>query len=303
MNAIRALFYCALFAVAAPLASARENAANARTLYVEVGGTRIAYRSIGVGSPILLLNRFRGTLDTWDPLFLDGLASGNAVITVDYPGVGYSSGVLPGDLHSIARFVADFAVALKLDTVAILGWSWGGLAAQAFILEHPNQVNHAILIGTNPPGSVENQPHKVFLDLAVKPVNDLADEEVLFFEPRSTTSIIAAKGSHARIYARPGVESKIPSTMDVFQTYFKVASAFREDKDGFRKKLTTAEIPILIVCGDNDISVPAPNWFPLVGKIRSAELVVYPQSGHAPQHQYPEMTTDLIKSFLARTRK
>ena len=36
MNAIRALIYCAVFILGAPLASAREGASNTRTLYVEV---------------------------------------------------------------------------------------------------------------------------------------------------------------------------------------------------------------------------------------------------------------------------
>lgn len=47
------------------------SAAAARTLYVTVGNDRIAYRRIGRGPMIILANRLRGTLDTWDPLFLD----------------------------------------------------------------------------------------------------------------------------------------------------------------------------------------------------------------------------------------
>ena len=106
------VFATLLFGILAPPLQAQETAARATTQYVEVAGDRIAYRSIGVGTPMILLTRMRGTLDTWDPLFLDELAKSNRVITVDYPGVGYSAGTLPPDIGRVANFVAAFADAM-----------------------------------------------------------------------------------------------------------------------------------------------------------------------------------------------
>lgn len=68
------------------------NALTAETQYADIENKQIAYRKIGTGTPLILANRFRGTLDTWDPLFLDLLAKNNTVITFDYPGIGYSEG-------------------------------------------------------------------------------------------------------------------------------------------------------------------------------------------------------------------
>ena len=59
-------------------------AVNAKTKFVEAGKRKIAYRSIGKGLPIILVNRFRGTLDKWDPAFLDTLSSMSNVLTIDY---------------------------------------------------------------------------------------------------------------------------------------------------------------------------------------------------------------------------
>jgi pimeloyl-ACP methyl ester carboxylesterase len=294
------LFAALLFAVVALPAVAKETAATAKTRYVQVNDDRIAYRAIGSGPPLVLTTRMRGTIDTWDPRFLDALAQRRRVITVDYPGVGHSAGALPDDVGKAAAFVDDFATAIKLDRYAILGWSWGGLVAQALLLDKPERITHAVLVATNPPGPVEYPIKQVFIERAIKPVNDLADEEVLFFEPTSDASRAAAAASRARIYARPGVDEKIPSTPQLFQTYFKAGEAFRADAPGRRDKLVQTRLPILVVCGDNDPSTVGQNWFALIGRMRNAQFVYFSETGHGPQHQYPDLSADYILDFLER---
>lgn len=282
-------------AFAAPL-PASDSAATASNQFVEVGANRIAYRALGNGPPMVLLTRMRGTLDTWDPLFLDELARTNRVITVDYPGIGYSTGTLPTDIGDVADFVAGFADAMDLDRFVLAGWSWGGTVAQAFLVEHPGRATHAVLIGTAPPGKgVPIQP--AFLERAFKPVNDLDDEIVLFFEPKSAASRAAAKASRDRIYARPNVADRIPSTPEMIQAYIQAATTYHEDAAGRRDKLKGTRTPILVISGDNDISTAVENWFALNRQIPNAHLVVYPEAGHGPQHQYPALAAAQIALF------
>jgi pimeloyl-ACP methyl ester carboxylesterase len=283
-------------------AVAAGTAATAQTRQVVVNGDRIAYRDIGRGTPIVLANRMRGTLDTWDPLFLDELARRHRVITFDFPGVGYSSGQLPEDIAATARVVRDFASVLRLDSYVAAGWSWGGLVVQALAVDHPERITRVVLIGTNPPGPPQVPIKQVFLDRAFRPYNDLADDEVLFFEPASAASRAAAKRSRERIYARPGVADRIPSTPEQISAYLAAAKSFHEDREGRRAAFARLQVPVLVLCGDNDPSTPAQNWFPLVGEARKAALVVLPDAGHAPQHQYPELSARYVEEFLRANR-
>ena len=273
-------------------------AATVPTQFVQVGSDKIGYRDIGKGSPMVLLTRMRGTLDTWDPLFLDELAKHNRVISVDYPGVGYSSGKLPAGISQAAEFVVAFGNAMKLDRFILMGWSWGGTVAQTVVVDHPGRVTHAILVATAPPGKNPVAFQQAFLDRAFKPVNDLDDETVLFFDPRYKISRDAAKSSRDRIYARPGVAERIPSTEAEIKAYLAAATEYHTDAQGRRDKLMTTSTPLLLICGDNDISTAVDNWFALNQKIPNAHLVVYPQSGHAPQHQYPELAARQVAAFL-----
>jgi pimeloyl-ACP methyl ester carboxylesterase len=267
------------------------------TNFADTGDRKIAYRSYGKGKPIIFVNRFRGTLDTWDPLFIKMMAKKFNVITFDYSGIGSSTGNMAPDIVIVAKDVKDLADALKLNTIIVLGWSYGGLVAQAVTLLYPNLVSHSILVGTNPPGKNEVPFEQVFLDAALKPINDFDDEVVLFFEPKSQISLAAAKASHERIHKKIDVK-KIPSTMEAFQVYFAGGDAFKEDILNFREQIKKTKIPILIISGDHDVSFAVENWYAIVNEMVNTQMIVYSETGHAPQHQYPEMTSKYIINFV-----
>lgn len=275
----------------------QDTANSSETQYAELAGRKLSYRSIGSGAPVILANRFRGTLDTWDPLFLDTLAEHHRVITFDYTGIGYSTGTLPTDVVAVAKDIKDLAAYLKLEKTAVLGWSWGGLIAQAAALEYPELITRAVVIGSVPLGERTVEIGPAFLQAAVKPVNDFEDEIILFYEPKSRKSVEAAKVSYERIRQRLDV-SKIPSTMDAFQLYFQAGGAAAEDKEGLRHKLKNTAVPILVISGDNDISAAVENWFPLLRELPTVQIIILPHAGHAPQHQEPLLTAGYIKVFL-----
>ncbi len=278
------------------------NAMTAKTKYVETGGRKIAYRSIGKGPPIILVNRFRGNLDTWDPAFLDALASTYNVIIIDYSGIGLSTGVCTTDVYEMAKDVKDVAEALGLTKIIMAGWSLGGMVAQAVITQYPELVSHAILIGTSPPIKSSGVSEKLFWERALKPVTDLDDGTVLFFEPRSESSKNAAKLSFGRI-AKRTEDLDNPVSEECYSNQQKAINEFREDKKGTLAKLQSSEIPILVFVGDHDIGFPVEDWYRLVGKLPSTQLIVMPQAGHGPQHQYPDLAAKYIVSFIENSKE
>ena len=71
------------------------SAISAPIRFIEVDGSKIAHKVIGNGNPIIFLARFRGTLNDWDPAFVDTVARSYQVILFDAPGVGRSGGIVP----------------------------------------------------------------------------------------------------------------------------------------------------------------------------------------------------------------
>ncbi|MEV6411146.1 alpha/beta fold hydrolase [Kribbella sp. NPDC051718] len=109
---------------------------------VDVGGTPFAYRELGPagGVPLVLLNHITAVLDDWDPAVVDGFATERRVIVVDLRGVGGSGGTTPDSIEAMAADTVAFLEALGLDVADLLGFSLGGMVAQAVVQQRPDLV-------------------------------------------------------------------------------------------------------------------------------------------------------------------
>jgi pimeloyl-ACP methyl ester carboxylesterase len=296
--------------VAAKLATASDRAApaqprgavNAPNRFVEVGGRRLAYRSIGEGTPLLLATRFRGNMDVWDPAFLDALAGqGFRVITFDYTGLGLSTGEPTYNPVAMARDIEDLITGLGLGRAVVGGWSLGGMVAQAALARVPHLISHLVLIGTVPPGPAVRLSEQLFYDTAAIAEYGLEEETILFFEPRSAMSREAARRSAERIAARIAERSR-PIPVDWARQ--RLSGGVRNPPfpaDAVLEAMKRTTTPILHLGGDHDPAFPVENWYALGGALPTLQLVTYPQAGHGPQHQHPEMAAAHIATFVQGT--
>ena len=293
---MKSLVLAALLLASSAPVLARESAVDTPTRFVEAEGRQIAYRSVGSGPPLILALRFRGTLDSWDPAFIDALARDFRVITFDYSGVGRSTGPRGKTMAAMVDDVHDLADGLKLGRFVLGGWSMGGAVAQEAAVSMPDRISHLVVIAAGPPGQAFWTPEKSFLDAAAKPVNDLADEEVLFFRPSSEASRAAAKASWDRIHARK-TDLSPPVPLAAFADQAAAVAGFRADTSGVSQFLFSTRMPVLVFAGDMDICCRVVDWYALSGRFSTARLLVMPQAGHGPQHQYPAEVAAQIAAF------
>jgi pimeloyl-ACP methyl ester carboxylesterase/uncharacterized protein (DUF302 family) len=278
-----------------PATHSAETALDTRTRVVTVRDRRFAYRSIGTGSPILFLQRFRGTMDDWDPAFVDAVAASHRVILFDNAGVSSSTGEVPLTLGAAADDAVAFARSLGIQQAAVLGWSMGGLTAQAIAIRHPDFARQAIVIGAVPPGPTPVPTQQVFATTARKPEYSFEDQVTLFFT-QSEASRNAARRSLDRIAARR-IDREAIVSVAAYTNQTAAIKSFHEDLDALAR-IEATDVPILVLNGDQDIANPVENWYALGSKARSVELHVFPDAAHASMHQFPERAAEEICNFI-----
>ncbi|WP_331728431.1 alpha/beta hydrolase [Streptomyces sp. NBC_01176] len=99
----------------------------AETRYVEGPlGESFAYRRFGrVGSrPLVMHMRFRGTVDHWDPAFLEPLAAERDVIVFDNRGINLSTGNSPASIEDMVEGSLAFIHALGLTDIVCWAGPW-----------------------------------------------------------------------------------------------------------------------------------------------------------------------------------
>jgi len=275
----------------------RTGAAAAPTKVIRVGELEVGYREVGSGAPLVLLQRFRGTMDHWDPEFLDRLAEGRRVIVFDTRGVGGTGGTVPQSISAMADDAAAFAAALGLGATDWLGWSMGGMVAQALAIRHPSAVRRLVLTGTCPPGNPRFvPPADAWRDVAVKPTYDIADIVALFYTP-SAASRAAAEASEKRMAARTDRVPEIPA--EAWGAQAQAIFAYYADQEGLFPRLGEITAPVLIGAGDHDRAFPIENQVVLLESIPGAQLAVYADTGHGFQNQYLHEYQQLVQAFLA----
>ncbi len=87
------------------------------------------FEDFGVASsvpPLVLLTRYRATMDHWDPAFLEVLAAERRIILFDNAGVSESTGEVATTFAAWRKQRWTSSPRWGLEEVDLLGWSIGG---------------------------------------------------------------------------------------------------------------------------------------------------------------------------------
>lgn len=275
--------------------------APAETKFVEADGIRFAYREMGAptGVPLVFCQRFRGTMDEWDPAFLEALAPDRHLILFDNIGISSTSGEVPKVVEDQAKAAAAFVRALGHDQVDLLGFSMGGYVCQVLAITEPDLVRKVILCGSSCPGSSETQRwEEIFFETASKDVWSFEDKVILFYTD-SPDSRVRGRLAEDRIEAqmRVGQEPKVPKTQ--WLNLFDIIKNFSADDSPWFVRLKEIQQETLILNGDRDPCYPLKNQLLLHREIPNSRLAILPMAGHGPQHQFPVETAAMIEDFLS----
>jgi pimeloyl-ACP methyl ester carboxylesterase len=261
---------------------------------IAVDGGQIAYRRIGNGRPLLVLNGFAATIADWDPSFIDRLASSNQLFMLNNRGIGGSTDDgQPFDIAKLADDAAHVIEALGFERMSVLGWSMGGFIAQALALQHPAQVDKLILLSTDCGGPdadlASNAVWSQLIDMSGTPHEQARRLLFLLFRSDVAESFYRQFGdivAAARAQLSPDIMRRQAAAMDAWH------------RDGVASRLREINVPVLIGTGSEDIVIPPSNALKFVNAIRGAWLAQFPSVGHAFMAQYPRVLADVINCFL-----
>jgi pimeloyl-ACP methyl ester carboxylesterase len=266
-----------------------------QTRFVETSGIRFAYRAFGRtdGVPLVFLQHFTGTMDSWDPALVNPLAETRPVIVFNNTGVGTSSGTTPSSVEQMAADAASFMAALGLNDVDLLGYSLGGFIAQVLATQEPSLVRNLIVVGSAPRGGEEHLL-AVLQDALSRGVPD--PRVPLFFTP-SEASQAAGHAFVQRAAVR--VKDRDPeSTEAVSNPQAKAIITWCAVEDPGHASLKAITQPTLIVHGSDDTMFPSGNAYTMFKAMGNAQLILYPDSGHGAIFQHHETFVANALTFL-----
>ena len=267
---------------------------NAPTKFVDVGGTKFAYRQLGpdTGVPVIFLNHLAAELDRWDPRVVDGIAAKRSVIVFDNRGVGASEGSTPATVAAMARDAIAFIRALGYQQVDLFGFSLGGFISQVIALEAPELVRKIILAGTGPAGGqgIDQVTSVTVRDMMRAAVTFKHPEYYLFFT--ETSNGRKAAGDFLKRLKERDANRDKSVRVPAFINQLKAIHAWGRQAP---TDLSRIRQPVLVANGDHDKMVPSNNSVDLAQRLPNSELVLYDDAGHGGVFQYHG---DFVKKAL-----
>ncbi len=251
----------------------------------------VGYRELGSGPPLLLIMGLGGTMDNWSSSFVDALAADHKVVVFDNAGVGKTAAISsPLTITGMAGQTSALISALHLGRTAVLGWSMGGMIAQALAVLDPSQVGKLVLAATQA-GTGKAVPPSAAAAAAAASDDPSVVLSVLFPSSASAT---------ARLYAfsvlrYPGYYAETPQVKTAQGTAILKWFA---GSDAAGRKVGSLKVPTLVADGSEDALDPVGNDKQLAGLIKGAQLALYSGAGHAFWFQDESEFVARVGTFL-----
>ena len=242
----------------------------------------------GAGPPVMLIHGVGADGTSWDQIAPD-LATDFRVLRLDLSGHGRSGpieGPLP--LDDFARDVVDVLDACQAPTAHIVGFSLGGMIAQALGLHHADRVRCLVLLSAVASRTAEERARvrsrlTLLREQGIEAITGAAQDR--WFTP----AFIAANPDLVEHRMRQLRENHAPS-------YAAAYTVFSTSDLG--DQLHAIRAPTLIATGEHDVgSNPRMARF-MHDQIPRSRLDILPGLRHSILVEAPGLVTRLVRDFL-----
>jgi proline iminopeptidase len=289
---------------------------------IPVGGAELYARDIGQGTPIIVLHGGPDFDHSYLLPELDRLSDSYHLIYYDQRGRGRSAdGVQPDDV-TLASDIADLEKVRQyyhLDSVVLLGHSWGTVLALEYALRYPDRVSHMILM--NPAPASEADYKQLRNDWLEKRAADMERRKAIAETAAYKEADPEAVTAYYRIHFKPA----LARSEDYEKLITRMQASFiQQGKAGIIKaravesrlmtetwalsgynllpKLKTVSIPTLVIYGDHDF-IPAATAEHITQAIPNARMVTLKDCGHFTYLECPVAVHEQVDAFFAGRKK
>jgi proline iminopeptidase len=272
---------------------------------VPLGDAELYYREVGQGQPIIVAHGGPDFDHSYLLPDLDSLSDSYRLIYYDQRGRGRSArNVLPEDvtIESEVEDLERLREYLGLESIALLGHSWGGLLALEYAVRYTQRVSHLILMNTAPASHEGYMLMREELTRRRAP-GDADEMRVLSISEPYKEGDPDTVADYYRIHFRPAVRQ--PEQLE------RVVGSLRSSftKEGILKaraiedrlrdetwlsssydlllRLIELGMPALVIHGDYDF-IPLGCVSPIVGALPGARLILLSECGHFSYMEWPD---------------
>lgn len=282
--------------------------------HVPVKNAELFYREVGQGRPIIVIHGGPGFDHTYLLPDMDRLADSYRLIYYDQRGRGKSMGdVRDISINTEIEDLEGLRKHLQLDSVAVLGHSWGGYLAMEYAIRYPNRVSHMILMDT----SVASRADYLLFEQELS--KRTADHEerlnALASGAKGEEGDLETRTEYYRIYFSTTIRKpEHLERLDLSFSNFTKEGVLRARAIGQRlinetwsssefnliPQLKRLSIPTLIIHGDYDF-IPLEAVTRIAQAVPGARFTLLKECGHFAYIESPAEVRKEIDDFFAST--
>jgi pimeloyl-ACP methyl ester carboxylesterase len=234
------------------------------------------------------------------PLF-GQLADIAQVIYLDHRGNGRSDRDTPAN-WTLAQWgddVRGFCDALGIEKPVVLGYSFGGMVAQAYATRHPEHPGKLVLYSTSPKVDREEN-YRVFERLGGAHARAVAEARWKTPNPETQQAYIEVCYPLYNRRARPDPDAPQRSVRHDDVAFFYGGPEGEAVRLDFREALGRIQCPTLVLAGEDDPITPISRSELIAACLppHLARLVRVPNAGHGIHNDDPVLAMRLLREFI-----